>query len=185
MVAGAGDAAAAVTGSTKAPSGRVASARGKRAAPAPRPPGSSATATAGKGKGILVGGDDVGAEDGHMVAVGKGGRLVRLSTCDFHTPTKQPQSSVFAATAVAAEPGDEAGAGAAGPGAGAGAAVQRAGTEGGAARECQCCASCGANGGGAAGTRGEGAGERRRGGQPLGEAWDERKEGEKEVGAQR
>ncbi|CAN0512725.1 unnamed protein product, partial [Ectocarpus sp. 12 AP-2014] len=161
--AGDGDAAA-VADSTKASSGRRAAARGKRAPAAPRPPGASATATAVKGKGILVDGDDTGAEDSHKVAVGKDGRLLRLSTCDFHTPTKQPQPSVFAATA-AAEPGAGGTGAAAGAGAGAGAAMQKVGAEGGAARDCQCCASCGASRGGAAGTRREGAGDRRPGGQ--------------------
>ncbi|CAM9541917.1 unnamed protein product [Ectocarpus fasciculatus] len=181
VTAGDGDsaaaAAAAVGGSTKASSGRAVEAAtgGKRAPPAPRPPGaSSAAATAATGKGILVDGDhSIGAKDSHKVAVGKDGRLLRLSTCDFHTPTKEPQPSIFAATA-AAEP--EAGAGAR-----AGAAAQRVGAEGAAARECQCCVSCGASGGGAAGTMREGAGERRRGEQPLGEPWDERKEGEQEL----
>ncbi|CAN0067487.1 unnamed protein product, partial [Ectocarpus sp. 4 AP-2014] len=161
--AGDGDAAA-VAGSTEASSGRGAAARGKRAPTAPRPPGASATATAVKGKGILVDGDDSGAEVSHKIAVGKDGRLLRLSTCDFHTPMKQPQPSVFAATA-AAEPGAGGAGAAARAGGGAGAAMQRVGAEGGAARGCQYCASCGASGGGAAGTRREGAGDRCPGGQ--------------------
>ncbi|CAM9347673.1 unnamed protein product, partial [Ectocarpus sp. 8 AP-2014] len=163
VTAGDGDAAA-VAGSTKASSGRGAAAGGKRAPAAPRPPGASATATAARGKGILVDGDNIGAEDSHKVAVGKDGRLLRLSTRDFHTPTKQPQPSVFAATA-AAEPGAGGAGAAAGAGAGAGEAMQSMCSEGGAARECQCCASCGASGGAAAGTRREEAGDRCPGGQ--------------------